>query len=114
MTEAAELNAIVEQYEKHGWKLRRLLLTRDLAESIGDPNAVFADAEVRTADKSALWFSRRSQPGREAWELRRISASPFAVIEIVPDGLTDDERDELLSAAENRMFETVRPTETSH
>lgn len=110
MTDLAGVAAIIEQYERHGWKLRRVLLGRDSA----DLYVAFPDAEIRTAAGSALWFSRRSQPDREAWELRRVSASPFAVVEIVPDGLTHDERDELLSAAEARMFDAVRPRETSH
>ena len=61
-----------------------------------------------------MWFSRRSQPDREAWELRRISAAPFAVVEVLPDNLTDQEREEMLTEAEERMFDTARNKETSH
>lgn len=114
MTNRNDINEIVDQYVKHGWKLRRVLLTAELGGSLGDPAGLFGDAEVRTADHDGLWFSRRSMPDREAWELRRISASPFAVVEVLPDGLTDQERDELLALAEERMFAPDRPRETSH
>lgn len=114
MTNPEAIADIIEQYEKYGWRLRRVLLSQQLAGTLSDFAALFGDAEVRPADNDALWFSRRSMPDREAWELRRISASPFAIVEVVPDELTDQERDELLTQAEERMFTLPRPKETSH
>ena len=114
MTNHEAIADIIEQYEKHGWRLRRVLLTQDLAQSLNDTTSVFGDAEVRMAAIDGLWFSRRSMPDREAWELRRISASPFALVEVIPDGLTDQELDELFTQAEDRMFSDPRPKETSH
>lgn len=114
MTDAATLTDIIEQYEKHGWKLRRALITQELGANLGDVAAVFGDAEVYSSAHNGLWFSRKSLPDQEAWELRRISTSPFAVIEVVPDGLAEEERDEILSRAEARMFDAARPKETSH
>ena len=114
MTDRAAIAAIIDQYIKHGWKLRRVLLSRDLAEKLGEAAGLFGDAESRTSPHDGLWFTRRSQPDREAWELRRISASPFAVVEVIPDVLSDDEREELLSDAEERMFESARRREMSH
>ena len=113
MTDPAAIAAIIEQYEKHGWKLRRVLISHELNESLGGAE-LFADADVRPAVHDGLWFSRRSLPDREAWELRRISAAPFAMVEVIQDGLSDQERDELLSSAEARMFDAARPKETSH
>jgi len=114
MTNRNDITEMIDQYAKHGWKLRRVMLTTDLWRSLGDPTEFFGDAEVRTSEHDGLWFSRRSMPDREAWELRRISASPFAVVEVIPDGLTDQERDGLLALAEARMFDPARPRETSH
>ena len=113
MTDPAAIAAIIEQYEKHGWKLRRVLISSELADALRD-SAAFPGADVRPSPHDGLWFSRRSLPDREAWELRRISAAPFAVVEVIPDGLTEEERDELLSEAEERMFDAARPKETSH
>lgn len=114
MTETTALTAIIEQYEKHGWKLRRVLLTRGLKDALNNISGVFGDAEILVTGQNGLWFSRRSLADQEAWELRRISASPFAVVEVIPDGLSDEERDEILSRAESRMFDLSRPQETSH
>ena len=113
MTDPAAISAIIDQYSKHGWKLRRVLLSRGLREALGS-NELFADADVRPSPHDGMWFSRRSLPDREAWELRRISAAPFAVVEVLPDDLTDQEREELLSEAEERMFDAARVKETSH
>ena len=113
MTDAAAIAAIIEQYKKHGWELRRVLLSRELGEALGSTE-LFADADVRLAPNDGMWFSRRSFPDREAWELRRISSAPFAVVAVIPDGLTDEERDEMLSDAEERMFDPARPKEASH
>ena len=114
MSSRSDIAEIIDQYVRHGWKLRRVLLMAELGGSLGETAGLFGDAEVRTAAYNGLWFSRRSMPDREAWELRRISASPFAVVEVIPDGLSDHERDELLNQAEERMFSPDRPRETSH
>ena len=113
MTDPSAIAAIIEQYEKHGWKLRRVLLPREAIDELSE-TAIFGDAEVRPSGQGGLWFSRRTQPDREAWELRRVSASPFAIVEVIPDGHTDQEREEALAHAEARMFDTSRPKETSH
>jgi hypothetical protein len=110
MIPESDIAAIIEQYVSHGWKLRRVLSARE----IGLASPLFGDAEIRIGEREGLWFSRRSQPDREAWELRRISPSPFAIVEVIPDGLTDQERDVVLEEAENRMFDAERPSETSH
>jgi hypothetical protein len=113
MTGPAAIAAIIDQYVKHGWKLRRVLMSRDLSEALGS-SEIFAGADVRPSPYDGMWFSRRSLPDREAWELRRISAAPFAVVEVIPDEFTDQERDEVLSEAEDRMFDAARTKETSH
>jgi hypothetical protein len=114
MTDHDAIADIIGQYVKHGWKLRRVLLTAKLSVSLGDAAGLFGDAELKTSDHDGLWFSRRSMPDREAWELRRISASPFALVEVIPDGVTDQERDGILAEAEGRMFDPARPKEISH
>ena len=114
MTDRDAIADIIGQYVQHGWKLRRVLLTAKLSGELGDVAGLFGDAELRTSGHDGLWFSRRSMQDREAWELRRISTSPFALVEVIPDGLTDQEREEILAEAEERMFDPARPKEISH
>lgn len=100
MIEPSAVDQIIEQYEKHGWKLRRALLSPNgrtvlprIVETVG----------VEDSDIDALWFSRRSDPDREAWELRRLSALPFALLAVIPAGAESDEVDETLSQVVDEM-----------
>ena len=72
------------------------------------------DLEIRRSKGEGLWFSRRSLPDREAWELRRLSGSPFALVAVVEDSLTDTEREEILRETELRMFDGSHPEPTGH
>ena len=97
---------IVEVYSKHGWQLRRVLMrpeTRlqfDQNKNRGGEQASFVEAAV-----DALWFSRPSHSGREAWELRLLSENPYALFETFESDETQEQRDEMLLEMENRMRE---------
>jgi len=114
MVDADSIRDIVAQYAGHGWKLRRVLV--DSKNFVSDPKVaeILADADVRISKLCALWFSRRSQPDREAWELRQLSASPYALVEVIPDDVDDPERERRLTAVETRMIENAKRPETSH
>lgn len=101
---------IVAQYAKHGWKLRRVLLSAEPDDAV---RAVAGDAEIVRGRQNALWFSRRSQPDSEAWELRRLEGSPFALVAVIPDEADDDEREETLADTEEEMLH-ARPAATGH
>jgi len=113
MIDADTIKAILDQYSKHGWTLRRALLSASLAATL-DKDVLFAGAEIHANINDALWFSRRSQPGFEAWELRRLSASPYALVDVIPDEFDPAEREERLRQVESKMFESGRRQETSH
>lgn len=84
-----EIKEILSQYEKHGWSLRRVLLS---AENKANLTAtLFGQTEIVASDVNALWFARASFEGRETWELRHLSSVPFALVEVFE---TDDEEDE--------------------
>jgi len=114
MVDADSIRDIVAQYAGHGWKLRKVLV--DSKNFVSDPKVaeILADADVRISKLCALWFSRRSQPDREAWELRQLSASPYALVEVIPDDVDDPERERRLTAVETRMIENAKRPETSH
>ena len=105
MKERAAVAELISTYTKHGWSLRRVLLSEP--ESFGDASDVFGPAQVRKADIDALWFSRPSQPGTEAWELRSLLGSPFALLEVIPDETGPSERETILKDLEQRMRELL-------
>ena len=93
-------------YRKHGWNLRTALLqpaTR--AEIEGDEANLLANVTVRDAEIDALWFSRPSHNNREAWELRLLAQTPYALFETFEPEETEEERDEVKREMEARMRE---------
>ena len=109
------ISDIIEQYSKHDWIVRRASLSTDSIARLGSELAsLYPDLEISESSNEALWFSRRSLPDRESWELRRLSGSPFALVTVLEDSLSDDEREELIRDTELRMFDGSHPEPTSH
>lgn len=105
----AELIAdILAVYRKHGWELRRALLTPESANELEqDSAALFGDAPVFEFGKDAVWFSRRSGKDGEAWEIRLLSATPFALIDVFEADQDDDAREAIRHGMEQKLLETV-------
>ena len=102
MIDAAQIEQILKQYKKHGWTPRRVLLS---AKPDAAAQACLAGLEIVESEQDSIWFSRRSKPEVETWELRRITAPPFAVLAFVPDSAGADEAAGILAEAEERMKE---------
>ena len=97
---------ILSLYRKHGWILRRVLLTDQLRVHLNDAlQNLFGGAEIVSARVGGLWFSRPSRNGGEAWELRRLSDAPFALVEVFEADVDEEIREEILRNAENRLRE---------
>jgi hypothetical protein len=106
MSERDLIREILATYEKHGWTLRRVLLTGDKQKEAADFG--FDRAIVETSAVNALWFSRPSQEkGREAWELRRISQLPYALFDSFSADVSDAERDARRRALERRLAQKL-------
>ena len=92
-----QVREILAQYKKHGWNLRRVLLSAPIEENLA--RALFGKAEIIQSETDALWFSRPAFAEREAWELRRLSDTPFALIEV----FEIDDEEEVREAARQEM-----------
>ena len=98
------LDTIVATYRRHGWTLRRVLLCPDsIADLAGDTKAKLAGAQLIESDFDAMWFARPSHAGREAWELRLFSETPYAMFEAFEAGETEMQREEKRIELEMRM-----------
>src|SRR5215203_4666601 len=94
---------LVATYRKHGWELRcALLQPATLAElqSQGILNKVLLKKE---ATFDALWFSRPSHNNREAWELRLLAQTQYALFETFEAEETEEERDDVRLEMEARL-----------
>lgn len=98
-----QIQAILALYAKHGWSLRRVLLSAEFKEIL--PGSLFAGAEIVSSDLNALWFSRPSPGGREAWELRHLSETPFALVEVFEADDEEEVREEARGEMETRLTE---------
>ena len=104
MIKAAQIAEILSLYQKHGWILRRVLLSDELQKNLGDaPATLFGAAEIRESVIDAVWFSRPPNAAQETWELRRLSATPFALLEIFDADDEDEIREETLAEIEAQM-----------
>ena len=106
MTNPLELfQRTLETYRKHGWQLREVLMRPEtraqlIAES-GEP--IFESSPVRDFPLDAMWFARPARGGFEAWELRLVSATPYALFEAFASGTPEKQREERKRALEGEL-----------
>jgi hypothetical protein len=100
MIDAVTVGEIVAQYEKHGWVLRRALLSQDGTDA---SVKILDNIGIEPCDFDALWFSRRSNPESEAWELRRLTGLPFALVAVISANASAEELEATLSQVVDEM-----------
>jgi hypothetical protein len=100
MIEPVIVGEIISQYEKHGWTLRRALLSEESKNVLTETTSRI---DVEASDFDALWFSRRSNPESEAWELRRLTGSPFALVAVISADATSEEVEATLAQVADEM-----------
>jgi len=93
---------LVATYRKHGWELRSALLQpATLAEL--QPAGILNKVPLKEAAFDALWFSRPSHNNREAWELRLLAQTQYALFETFEAEETEEERDDVRLEMEARL-----------
>jgi hypothetical protein len=100
---------IVATYEKHGWKLRRILAaapTQDQRQEIAEAFPAIPISEAAEID--ALWFARSSHADREAWEIRMVVEPPYALFEAFESDEGEEDREDARREMENKMREYAR------
>lgn len=60
----------------------------------GEKSAI-GDAPIEESDIDALWFVRPPHAGREAWELRLVSETPYALFQAFEAGEEEAVREEM-------------------
>lgn len=104
---------IISVYAKHGWSLRRVLLSPVLKAALtGHEAELFGNAEIRDHEVDAAWFSRERADGETAWEIRHLSDTAYALVAVL-DAETED-LDTTLAATETRLIEAVTSRTSGH
>ncbi len=101
MIDPALVRDIISTYEKHGWAFRRVLLSDEPKQS-----DLFSGVAVVSTDLDAAWFSRTSNNGATAWEIRHLSTRPLAFLTVVSD--ETDDLDARLSETEGRLRDALK------
>jgi hypothetical protein len=102
MSQTGRFLEIIEQYTRHGWQLRSVL-ARPATLSALAATGVPGEVGLRESDVDAMWFSRPSYQGREAWELRLVGDTPYALFETFEPDEPEEDRDEVRLDMEARL-----------
>ena len=108
MRKADLFTELVATYDRHGWELRGALLRPEtVSELNAHGSASLQSIKVKDSPVDAIWFSRPSHQGREAWELRLLSETQYALFENFEVDETEEQRDEMRLEMEARLKEYV-------
>ncbi len=100
------ISETIATYKKHGWILRRVLLSAALSGRIDrSRSTLFGNVEVFDSDIDAAWFSRQPTSGEAAWEIRFLGETPVALVERIDE--FDPDFENHLKAVEGRLREMV-------
>jgi hypothetical protein len=104
MISAESISEILSVYKKHGWILRRVLLSDALRKAL-EPHfdELFGGITPSLSPFGGLWFSRPSKGTLEAWELRHLSTSPYALVEVMGADADERTREDVFKDIEMRM-----------
>lgn len=103
MAKLGQFTEVIAMYRRYGWELRRALLTAETQDETSGATSLFANLPIQDAPINALWFSRPSQQGREAWELRLVAEPPYALFEAFEADETEEQREEVRLEMEARI-----------
>ena len=80
------------------------------AEGGGDAaRALFEGVEARESEVDAMWLARASQGGREAWELRLVAETPYALFELFEADEEEEDREDVRREMEARLRDYIAP-----
>jgi hypothetical protein len=110
MGQLKKFQEIFAQYHKHGWRLARVLARpesrAELRGADAEDGAVrFEGVPAEESDVDALWFTRPSAEGREAWELRLVGDTPYALFELFEPDEEEEDREDVRREMEARLRE---------
>ena len=79
------------------------MLSKQLKASLAETVQTVFKAEIVEAEIDAVWFSRASGKESEAWELRRLSETPYALLEVFEADDEEEIREETRQDLEKKL-----------
>ncbi len=106
MSGSGSIREIVNTYLKHGWILRRVLLSEASKNALSASDSeLFGNIEISPSEIDIAWFSRPPTGGETAWELRYLGDVAYALLVYVDEGSPEFEA--RLAEVEGRMAEAI-------
>ena len=109
MNRLEQFRETIATYRRHGWHIKRVLMrpqTRaEVPLSVDDE--LFEGVAVEEEDVDALWFARPSHGGREAWELRHVADTPYALFETFEADEAEEDREDVRREMLARLCERI-------
>ena len=129
MSRVKKFQDVLATYRRHGWRLVRVLALAETLEELRNSSgggashgesgeeardesgaaAAFEGIVVVEAEVDAMWFTRPAQGGREAWELRLVGETPYALFELFEPDEGEEEREDVRREMEARLREYAAP-----
>ena len=106
MTTADLFMELVATYRKYGWELRSALL-QPVTLAVLQKTELLDKVPVKETSFDALWFSRPSHNNREAWELRLLAQTQYALFEAFEPNETEEERADVKLEMEAKLRDYV-------
>ena len=107
MISDAQFQELLAAYEKHGWQLRMLVL-EDVRQA---PEGLSRDVSVNNGIVNAAWFSRPPSSGPNAWEIRSLGGTQYALVEHLDEEAPDFEQ--RLQQTEQRLAAALESKRTA-
>jgi len=109
---------ILATYRRHGWRLAGVLARPETLAELRATGAeagavVFEGAAARESEVDAMWFTRPSAGAREAWELRLVGGTPYALFELFEPDEAEEDREDVRREMEARLRDYAAPREES-
>ena len=131
MSRLKNFRDVLAMYSKHGWRLARVLATAETLDELrssardnvshvepgGETRgesvaATFEGVTVVESETDAMWFTWPAQGGREAWELRLVGETPYALFELFEPDEDEEEREDVRREMEAQLREHAAPPES--
>ncbi len=113
MNQLVKFREALALYRRHGWRLARVLMRAETLELLrregGGGASEFEGAAVEESELDAMWLTRASAGGREAWELRLIADPPYALFELFEPDEAEEDRDDVRREMEARLRDYAAP-----
>jgi hypothetical protein len=101
MNNAELFQELLATYRRHGWELRRAAMRPEMRAEL--ESYLPKDLPVKEATFDALWFSRPSHNNREAWELRLLAQTQYALFETFEADESEEDRDDVRLEMEAKL-----------